>query len=133
MVKFDEPFRDQEIFVISLFWTVQQNVFVFFCSFWLIFSFLDSHIFADADPVSQNIADLKHWIQSFYLPRNMPARRSPIGPMGNPFLVWSRIPKLYDWWTVNTSSRDRNSRSTISRGINPLSSRGFLNHEEVEI
>ena len=67
--------------------------------------------------------------QSFYSPRNIPARRSPSGPMGNPCLVWSRIPKLYDWWTVNTSSRDRNSRSTISRGINPLSSRGFLNHE----
>ena len=53
MLKLDEPFRKQEIFIISLFSIVQiwvESKF-FFCSFWLIFCPLDP------DPGSQNLAD----------------------------------------------------------------------------
>ena len=57
MLKLDEPFRVWEIFIISLFSTVQIWVLrlrFFCCSFWLIFCpfYLDPHIFADPDPVS---------------------------------------------------------------------------------
>ena len=65
MLKLDEPFRNQEIFIISPYsivqiWVLRVN---FFCSFWLIICPLDPHIFADPDPVSQNLAnpDPKHW------------------------------------------------------------------------
>ena len=45
MLKLDEPFRNQEIFIISLFLIVQiwvLRVDLFCCSFWLIFCPLDS-------------------------------------------------------------------------------------------
>ena len=54
MLNFDEPFRNQEIFIISLFSIVQTwalRVKFFFCSFWLIFCPLDP------DPGSQSLAD----------------------------------------------------------------------------
>ena len=44
MLKLDEPFRNQEIFIISLFLIVQTWVWrvkFLFCSFWLIFCPLD--------------------------------------------------------------------------------------------
>ena len=46
MLKLDEPFRNQEIFIILLFLIVQTWVEnkIFFCSFWLIFCLLDPWI-----------------------------------------------------------------------------------------
>ena len=67
MLKLVEPFRNYEIFIISLFLIVQdlgfENKILFCCSFWLIFCPLDPHIFADPDPDpgSQNLAD--PWIR----------------------------------------------------------------------
>ena len=56
-------FRNQEIFIISLFSIVQIWVLKvkFFCSFWLIFCPLDP----DPDPGNQNLADPdpKHWLK----------------------------------------------------------------------
>jgi len=53
-----EPFRDQEIFIISSVSTVQIWVFrVFFFAVWLIFCSLDLTIFADPDRGSQNLLD----------------------------------------------------------------------------
>ena len=65
MLKLDEPFRNQEIFIISLFSIVQiwvLRVKFGFCSFWLIFCPLDPDpwnriFFADPDPESKNLAD----------------------------------------------------------------------------
>ena len=66
MLKLDEQFRNQKIFIISLFsifkiWVLRVN---FFCSFWLTFCPLDP----DPDSGSQNLADPtdldpdpKHW------------------------------------------------------------------------
>ena len=55
----DEPFRNEEIFIIPL---SKVQILVFFSSFRLIFYPLESgsvdpHIFADPDPGSQNLAD----------------------------------------------------------------------------
>ena len=55
----DEPFRNEEIFIISL---SKVQILVFFSSFRLIFyplgsGSVDPHIFADPDPGSQNLAD----------------------------------------------------------------------------
>ena len=65
ILKLDEPFRNEEIFIISLSFFSQVQIWgfgvkkIFFCSFWLIFYPLDPdpHIFADPDPGSQNLAD----------------------------------------------------------------------------
>ena len=66
MVKLDEPFRNQEIFIFSLFskvriWVLRVN---FFWQFLVdILSLgsgsVDPHIFADPDPGSQNLGDPK--------------------------------------------------------------------------
>ena len=66
MLKLDEPFRNQEIFIISLFsivkiWVLRLKF--FFLQFLVdILSLgsgsVDPHIFADPDPGSQNLADL---------------------------------------------------------------------------
>ena len=56
MLKLDEPFRNREIFITSLFLIVQiwvLRVKSFFCSFWLILFSLNP----DPDPESQNLAD----------------------------------------------------------------------------
>ena len=56
MLNINEPFRNQEIYIFSLFSIVQIWVLIlnfFFCSFWLIFLPLDP----DPDPGSQNLAD----------------------------------------------------------------------------
>jgi len=67
ILKLDEPFRNEEIFIISLFskvqiWGFGEN---FFSS---VFGsgYVDPHIFADPDPGSQTLADPtdpdpKHW------------------------------------------------------------------------
>jgi len=60
MLKLDEPFRNQEILITSLFsmvhfWVLKVK------SSWLIFCPLDPQIFADPDPRSQNLEDPKHW------------------------------------------------------------------------
>ena len=62
MLKLNETFRNQEIFIISIvqIWGLRVN---FFCSFLLIFCPLDPHIFADPDPRSQNLAGPKHWFK----------------------------------------------------------------------
>ena len=63
----DEPFRNEEIFIISLFLRSSdlgcRCKKVFFCSFWLIFYPLDP------DPGSQNLADLdpKHWMVPLFI------------------------------------------------------------------
>ena len=64
LLKLDESFRNQEIFMISLFSNSSELGFQsdFFYRFWLIFSpiwswSVDSHIFADPVPGSQNFAD----------------------------------------------------------------------------
>ena len=76
ILKLDEPFRNDDIFIISLFSNVQiwvLRVKIFFCSFWSIFYLLDPepYIFADPDAGSQNLADPtdpepKHCINSHY-------------------------------------------------------------------
>ena len=57
ILKLDEPFRIEEIFIISLFFKSSHFGFmskkVFFFDFWLIFNPLDP----DPDPGSQNVAD----------------------------------------------------------------------------
>ena len=59
MIKFDEPFKNKEFFIISLFFNSSDLDFeskkVFLCSFWLILSPLDPD--PDLDPGSQNLAD----------------------------------------------------------------------------
>ena len=65
MLKLDEPFRNQEIFIISLFSIVQIWVLrVKICFLQFLVDILslgsgsvDLHIFADPDPESQNLAD----------------------------------------------------------------------------
>ena len=65
MLKLDEPFRNQEIFIISLFSIAQTWVlrvkFIFLQFLVDILplgsGFVDPHIFADPDPGSQNLAD----------------------------------------------------------------------------
>ena len=58
MLKLDEPFRNQEIFIISFFQYFSFGLReFFFSSFWLIFCPLDPHIFADPDQGNQNFAD----------------------------------------------------------------------------
>ena len=88
MLKLDEPSRNKEIFIISLFLNSSDLGFEskhFFCSFWLIFcpGFLDLHIFADPDldTGSKKLAnptypdpDSKHCLQprmleSFLIPK----------------------------------------------------------------
>ena len=69
MLKLDEPFRNQEIFIISLFFNssdfgFESKIFCC-CSFWLIFCPLDP------DPGSQNLADPtdpdpKHSLKSLF-------------------------------------------------------------------
>ena len=63
-LKLDEPFRNQEIFIISLFsyWGFEFLVDILP----LGSGYVDPHIFADPDPGSQNLADPtdpdpKHW------------------------------------------------------------------------
>ena len=64
MLKLNEPFRNQEIFIKynnffnSSDLSFESKIFFFF-SFWLIFCPLDPHIFADPDPDpgSQNLSD----------------------------------------------------------------------------
>ena len=70
MPRLNEPFRYQEIFIISPVSTVQICVFRVnkFFAVWLIFYSLDPPISADHDPGSQNLADptdlaLKHWFK----------------------------------------------------------------------
>ena len=68
MLKLDEPFRNQEIFIISLFlivktWVLRVNL--FFLQFLVdILPFgsgsVNPHIFADPDPGSQNFVDPTH-------------------------------------------------------------------------
>ena len=70
MLKLDEPFRNQEIFIISLFsivqiWVLGVNIFLlqFLVDMLPLGSgSVDPHIFADPDPGSQNLTDpdLKH-------------------------------------------------------------------------
>ena len=65
ILKLDEPFRNEEIFIISLFSKVQilvLGVNKFFLQFLvdilpLRFGSVDPHIFADPDPESQNLTD----------------------------------------------------------------------------
>ena len=70
MLKLYELFRDQEIFIISFFSTVQIWVLrvKFFFSFWLIFCPLG----LDSDPGSQHLADPtdpdpKHWFNRDFI------------------------------------------------------------------
>ena len=75
MLKLDEPFRNQEIFIISLFsivqiWVLRVNFLLlqFLVDFLpLVSGSVEPHIFADPDPGSQNLADPtdpdpKHWL-----------------------------------------------------------------------
>ena len=65
MPKLDEPLRNQEIFIISLFFKSLDlgfNSIHFFLQFLVVslplgFVSVDPHIFADPDPGSQNSAD----------------------------------------------------------------------------
>jgi len=60
ILKLDEPFRNEEIFIISLFSKVQiwvLGVKKFFFSFLLLFYPLDPDIFVDTDSGSQYLAD----------------------------------------------------------------------------
>ena len=64
MLKLDESFRNQEIFIISLFsivsiWVLRVNFFLQFLVDILPLGSgsVDPHIFADPDPESQNLAD----------------------------------------------------------------------------
>ena len=64
MLKLDEPFRNQEIFIISLFsivqiWILRVNFFLQFLVDILPLESgsVDPHIFADPDPGSQNLTD----------------------------------------------------------------------------
>ena len=58
MLKLDELFRNQEIFIISLFSKVHIWGFGdFFLQFWVGSGSVDPHIFAEPDPGSQNLAD----------------------------------------------------------------------------
>ena len=76
MLKLDEPFRNQEIFIISLFpivqiWVLRLNF--FFLQFLVDIlplgsGSVDPHIFSDPDPGSENLADPtdpdpKHYIK----------------------------------------------------------------------
>ena len=76
MLNLDEPFRNQEIFIISVFLIVQTWVLrVKFIFLQFLVDILplgsgsvDPHIFADLDPGSQNLADptdpdSKHWFR----------------------------------------------------------------------
>ena len=70
MLKLNEPFRNQEIFIISLLlivqiWGLRVNIFL-----QLLVDILplgsgsvDPHIFADPDPGSQNHPDPKYWVK----------------------------------------------------------------------
>ena len=62
MLNLDEPFRDQEIFIVKLFLTVQNwvlsvfsTVFGWYLTPWI--GSVDPHIFADPDTGNQNLAD----------------------------------------------------------------------------
>ena len=80
MLKLDEPFRNQEIFIISLFsivktWVLRVKFFFQFLIDILLLGSgsVDPHIFADPDPDpgSQNLADPtdpdpKHWKKIFF-------------------------------------------------------------------
>ena len=65
MLKLDEPYRNQESFIISLFlivqiWVLRVNFFLLqFLVDILAFGSesVDPHIFSDPDPGSQNLAD----------------------------------------------------------------------------
>ena len=65
MLKLDQPLRNQEIFIISLFLIVQiwiLRVNFFLLQFLVVFlplgsDSVDPHNFADPDPGSQNLAD----------------------------------------------------------------------------
>ena len=77
MLKLDEPFRDQEVFIISLFSIVQFWVESKICLLQFLVDILplgsgsvDPHNFADPDPGSQNLADPtdpdpKHWLTEY--------------------------------------------------------------------
>ena len=87
MLKLDEPFRNQEIFIFSLFsivqiWVLKVN---FFLLQFLVDIFplgsgsVDPHIFPDPDPGSQNLADPtdpdpgpKQWFQGYHCGSGMP-------------------------------------------------------------
>jgi len=62
MLEGDEPYRNQEFFYFSFFNSsdlgFESKKVFYFCTFWLLFCPLDPgpHIFADPDPVSQNLA-----------------------------------------------------------------------------
>ena len=90
MLKLDEPFRNQEIFIISLFSLVQiwvLRVIFFFLQFFvnilpLGFRSVDPHIFADPDPRSQNLADPtdpdpKPWFNTLKFPESNTFRAPP--------------------------------------------------------
>jgi len=71
MLNLDEPFRNQEIYMISLFFSLFQicvlKVKKFFMYFFGDILRLGSAYFADPDPGSQNLADPagpdpKHWL-----------------------------------------------------------------------
>ena len=78
MLKLNEPFRNQEIFIISFFNSSDLGFEskIFFLQF--LFDILslgsgsvDSHIFPDPDPGSQNLADPtdpdpKHWFEASF-------------------------------------------------------------------
>ena len=76
MLKLDEPFRNQEINIISLFsivqiWILRVKIFLQFLVDILPLGSgsVDPHIFADPDPGSQNLADPtdldpKHWFKA---------------------------------------------------------------------
>ena len=78
MLKLDEPYRNQKIFIISTFLIVQiwvLRVKFYFLQFLVVIlhfgsGSVDPHIFADPDPGSQNLADPvdpvpdpKHWLK----------------------------------------------------------------------
>ena len=75
MLKLDEPFRNQDIFIISPFSIVQTWVLrVKFLFLQILVDILplgsgsvDPHIFADPDPGSQNLADPDPKHCSFFL------------------------------------------------------------------
>ena len=66
ILKLDEPFRNEEIFITPLFFKSSDFDFSFFWQFLIDIlplgsESVDPHIFADPDPGSQNLADPKHW------------------------------------------------------------------------
>ena len=130
MLKLDEPFRNQEIFIISLFSLVQiwvQRVKIFFWQFLVDILPLgsrsvDPHIFADPVPGSQNLADPtdpdpypKHCSKPFFSPNflqtfllsNLPLNLPTLQPSSKPSKWLIQFSKLFYSETVARKNRKK--------------------------